>query len=71
MVYELEMALAQAQLGFSQTYASNCVEIKGCLEVAECNALADVPVCSHGMQELHVSLVIDQVHGRWSEVHSL
>ncbi|MBT8329509.1 MAG: uroporphyrinogen decarboxylase, partial [Desulfofustis sp.] len=29
-----------------------------------------IPVCSHGMQELHVSLLASQPHSGWLEVHS-
>ena len=69
-IYEFEMALAQSNLGFIQPDASNCGGITGWLEVAKRSARAGVPLCSHGMQELHVSLVSGQAHGGWLELHS-
>lgn len=69
-IHEFEMALAQGNLGFIQPDASNCGGITGWLKVAEMTSGIDVPICSHGMQELHVSLVSSQAHGGWLEVHS-
>jgi len=69
-LWEFKAAFARSRLSFIQADASNCGGITGWLQAAQLAFEQGVSVSSHGMQELHVSLVSGFVSGSWIEVHS-
>ena len=67
---EFHHALASGGVDYPQPDASNCGGISGWLKVATLAEAHGLEVNSHGMQELHVSLVAGVRNGGWVEIHS-
>ena len=67
---EFEHAFEKSQLSYIQPDASNCGGITCWLKIAKRAKQNNVNISSHGMQELHVSLVSGQTSKSWIEIHS-
>ena len=69
-LHEFGFAMDQSKLTYIQPDASNCGGVTGWLQAAKLAQSHGVIVCTHGMQELHVSLLSSQMGAGWLEVHS-
>ena len=69
-MHEFNHALKYSKLSFIQPDASNCGGITCWLKVAKKAKSLKINISSHGIQELHVSLVSGKTKLGWIEMHS-
>ncbi|MGG1554019.1 mandelate racemase/muconate lactonizing enzyme family protein [Paenibacillus ferrarius] len=69
-VYEFVNMITCGSIDFPQPDASNIGGVTGWLKVANLAYAYNLPVCTHGMQELHVSLMSAMPNASYLEVHS-
>lgn len=69
-VHDFSLLCGTDALGFLQPDAGTCGGITTWLRAARIAEAKGVSVCSHGMQELHVSLLAGRPNSGWLEVHS-
>ena len=67
---DFELGIAQAGVTYLQPDCSNIGGITGWLQVAKLAQENEMPIASHGMHELHVSLMASQPNAAMLEVHS-
>ena len=70
IIEEFERAIRYSRLSYLQPDASNIGGITGWLRIAKLAKDHGLKICSHGMHELHVSLLAAQPHAGMMEVHS-
>ncbi|CAM3729119.1 MULTISPECIES: mandelate racemase/muconate lactonizing enzyme family protein [Paenibacillus] len=69
-VYEFVNMITRGKIDFPQPDASNIGGVTGWLKIANLAYAYNLPVCTHGMQELHVSLMSAMPNASYLEVHS-
>ncbi len=69
-VMEFKNLFQFGRIDFPQPDVSTVGGISAWLKVAELCFAFNLPVCCHGMQELHVSLMAAMPHAGYLEVHS-
>ncbi len=69
-IHEFDEAFARSKLSFIQPDSGNCGGITTWLQIAERARACGIPTCTHGMQELNVSLISGNGDAGWLEVHS-
>jgi L-alanine-DL-glutamate epimerase-like enolase superfamily enzyme len=69
-IHEFKAAFDRANLSYIQPDSGNCGGITTWLQIAALARQHGIPCCTHGMQELNVSLISGNGDGGWLEVHS-